>query len=197
MKKLLCVVLAMLTSVLAIVTLSAGCKDGDHIASKESIVQVKELGSVSGSIMYNIGYNGKVEYPDTGAIVQIIPEDIKSIPSNYTYLDEMEEYGIYRTKVDGNGGYIIENVPVGTYRIIVFSNHARLTSTVTLKYLNDFESRIEIMYGEKLYPLFTGNEGLYKLKNIICPIMTTQKTITIEKERTRNFSTVLSDFGIY
>lgn len=107
-------------------------------------------GSVEGSVTWSY-LLGNTYYMDVGAVIQLIPTNIKSFPTKYTYLSgssDYEEYGIYTTTANSLGTYKIENIPVGQYRIIVRSANAKMPSATILQRLNDLDSFIESLYGE-------------------------------------------------
>lgn len=93
-------------------------------------VEVKiKTGSVSGTVTYK--YNNYVgNKPDTNSNVFLVSKNVTSLPDSMAFGVGLSSFyaaekcdGVYATRVDGNGHYILDNIPVGDYCIMIFSEN--------------------------------------------------------------------------
>ncbi|MGN0813209.1 MAG: Ig-like domain-containing protein [Candidatus Coproplasma sp.] len=110
------------------------------------------VGEVSGYVTYCTLSNFS-DRVDSGSIIQLISKDLPKFSEDYSITSNYsDENGIYTAVVDNQGNYSFTDVPVGEYRLVFASNHAKNTDQMMLDLMqgND-ESRIKGMYGEDLY----------------------------------------------
>lgn len=143
------------------------------------------VGSIEGNIVYE-KLGNSTKYNDVGAVVQLIPIDINSFPQEYDFLSSTsnyEEYGIYTAVADSAGNYKIENIPVGTYKMIMRSNNADKSPQVFIERLNNTETFIINLYGEKIGELVNkSNINSWTTINFQFDILKSE--ITIESNKT-------------
>lgn len=87
-------------------------------------------GTVSGNVTY-LYNNYKGNVADTGAMVYLFSHDAKALnmPDLSSYVDwgletrinAYNDYGIFCTKVDGTGTYTFNNIPTGSYYLLILS----------------------------------------------------------------------------
>ena len=104
-------------------------------------------GSVSGNVTWHYNeYRGYI--PDNGARVFLIPTDksAKGYTPNYSIIIDSDSkllpYNIFRTEVDGNGNYIFDRVPTGTYCVIIISGNSRAAEYFKASDKSDYESSL-------------------------------------------------------
>ncbi len=143
------------------------------------------VGSIEGNIVYE-KLGNSTKYNDIGAVVQLIPIDINSFPQEYDFLSSTsnyEEYGIYTAVADSAGNYKIENIPVGTYKMIMRSNNADKSPQVFIERLNNTDAFIINLYGEKIGELVNkSNINSWTTINFQFDILKSE--ITIESNKT-------------
>lgn len=173
-------------------------------------VTVKDrYGNVSGSVTYHYNqYSGYV--PNTGSIVILINGrynfsdgrhsydeikddelsglsdiDIKYLNSNA--IDKLRQIGIYATKVDGNGNFNFNHVPVATYDVLIISKE-----TTTGGWFDYYDESISDA-SDEYYEYVADGLGLYswydqKLRNLISKAVGynayTSKEITVYENET-------------
>lgn len=116
-------------------------------------VEVKiKTGSISGNITYK--YNDFVgNKPDTGAVVFLIASNITSLPCSIAMgmTNEVKDYeGVYATEVDGSGNYILNNIPIGDYHVILISKNT-----------NSFDFGGGAKYWGPIYNMFSDDDKLF------------------------------------
>gem|GEM_PF-2571812 len=154
----------------------------DNVFSLCNVEVVEKVGSVTGTVTYK--YNNYVgNKPDTDATVILISKKVEALDDSLalgsTY--DLPE-GCFSTKVDGTGKYLIDNVPVGDYVLLLISKNTN----------SGISNNGWLSFGGFVYYKFT-EEGqktadsfafLHKIKNA---------NITVEADKTLTFS---HDFGI-
>ena len=152
------------------------------LAACNVTVKIK-TGSISGNVTYK--YNNYVgNKPDTGTVVFLISKKVTSLPDSMGYgwtwyVDDYE--GVYATEVDGSGNYILNDIPVGEYYIVLISENT-----------NTGKENMGALYWGSVYHMFS-EEGKKRaddqafLSKIVC------ESVTISEGKTTTFS---HDFGI-
>ena len=145
-------------------------------------VKIK-TGSISGNVTYK--YNNYVgNKPDTGTVVFLISKKVTSLPDSmgYGWTWDVDDYeGVYATKVDGSGNYILNDIPVGEYYIVLISentNSGKLNAGAT--------------YWGPVYRMFS-KEGKERADNQAFMSKIKYESVTISDGKTTSFS---HDFGI-
>ena len=146
-------------------------------------VKIK-TGSISGNVTYK--YNNYVgNKPDTGTVVFLISKKVTSLPDSmgYGWTWDVDDYeGIYATEVDGSGNYILNDIPVGEYYIVLISENT-----------NTGESNAGVRYwGASLYYKFS-EEGRKYADSLAFLSKIETESVTISDGKTTSFS---HDFGI-
>ncbi|MBP3422542.1 MAG: hypothetical protein J6K86_02125, partial [Clostridia bacterium] len=143
-------------------------------------------GTVKGTVRYQNGIKGALQ-ADVGTAVQLISLELKTLPEDYWLHfknNSLEAYGIYATEVDSSGEYIFENIPVGTYQLVIASQNAKLPLSLQYEYLNNLEPEIDRVYGS-LSPLIKNmDDRAISIDSHISYKCTTGKTITVTANST-------------
>ena len=147
-------------------------------------VEVKvKTGSISGNVTYK--YNNYVgNKPDTGTVVFLISQKVTSLPDSVAYgwtfgLSNYE--GVYATEVDGNGKYILDDIPVGDYYIVLISDNT-----------NSGMKDAGALYWGPVYNMFS-TEGKKNADSEAYLSKIKYASVSILNEKTTTFS---YDFGI-
>ena len=147
-------------------------------------VKIK-TGSISGNVTYK--YNNYVgNKPDTGTVVFLISKGVTSLPdsmgSGSTWeVDDCECEGVYATEVDGSGNYILNDIPVGEYYIVLISKNT-----------NTGKQNAGAMYWGPVYNMFS-DEGKERADSQAFLSKIEYESVTISEGKTTSFS---HDFGI-
>ena len=156
--------------------------EGYCIRCDEKDPDYKEYGSVQGEITYK--YNNYVgNRGDTGAIILLIAQDVKSLPDRLG-LGMMSENPdkVYNTTANGTGAYSFDHIPAGEYYIVVISKNTNENPDRV------YESRtwgpVLSLFSEKGQSNAMLTAQTHKTRN---------DTITVYDKETTNFS---YDFGI-
>ena len=161
----------------------------------QCVVQVNQTyGSVNGNITYYYNrYRGNV--PDTDSFVILIPTDgramslasvddpLTRIMGNSAYYSD---YGIYGVKVDGTGQYNLNNIPTGSYKMLIKSNGTTCEDWFTDS--DAYYTRI----ANRLSSYLTYSVA-YRFGRAVSYHKYTLRDVTIVKNQT---STLSYDFGI-
>ena len=161
----------------------------------QCVVQVNQTyGSVNGNITYYYNrYRGNV--PDTDSFVILIPTDgramslasvddpLTRIMGNSVYYSD---YGIYGVKVDGTGQYNLNNIPTGSYKMLIKSNGTTCEDWFTDS--DAYYTRI----ANRLSSYLTYSVA-YRFGRAVSYHKYTLRDVTIVKNQT---STLSYDFGI-
>lgn len=165
--------------------------DGDtNTASIDDIGRVTpnendsiKLGNIKGNITWQ--YNNYVgTRPDTGANIALIPTNLSKDVDNSFFVLVLQQTsqgkdGIYTAKSDGYGAYEIQDVPVGEYYLLIFSNNTNSDMTIS-----DWDKeRLKGVFSDKDWKRLESNLKLNKYE---------LKTIKIEENKTITES---HDFG--
>lgn len=133
-----------------------------------------QMGAVTGVVTYN--ENGK--HPDIGADVILISTNVKSLPSaaRIGWEGVIWPDGVYYTEVSADGTYTFNDVPVGTYYIVIQSENGFEW------YAQKSEEEAIYVWGD-IYDLFDEDGKRYvRLTAEMYP--TFIKTITVEANET-------------
>ena len=145
-------------------------------------VKIK-TGSISGNVTYK--YNNYVgNKPDTGTVVFLISKKVTSLPDSmgYGWTMDVDDYeGVYATEVDGSGNYILNDIPVGEYYIVLISKNT-----------NTCEENAGAMYWGPVYMMFS-KEGKKNADSKAFLSKIKYASVTITEGKTTAFS---HDFGI-
>ena len=183
-----------------VTAIGVGCatitaKAGDQQAN--CVVNVKQTnGSISGNVTYYYNkFKGNVS--DTGSLVLLIPMDGSaleaSVVSSYvewmlpsTINEKYNKYKVYEAKVDGMGGYSLQNIPVGKYKIIITSENttSKMAFDNKEEYISSIQSLTMDVLSSENAKLLGQSVGL-------------SKVLIDEIEITKDKNTIFShDFGI-
>lgn len=149
----------------------------------DSTFAATNTGSIKGLLTWQ--YNEYVgTKPDVGATVALIPYTTKKKIDNdffalMGYVITQGENGIYSGKADGNGNYIIDDVPAGKYWMLIRSKK----TYSDMKIYSDDQAVLK-----KIFSSSTWN----KLENSLKINQYRLSTITIKKDKTITES---YDFG--
>jgi hypothetical protein len=160
------------------------------IATCNVVVSIP-VGEVSGCMMYqNSSTSSSPTYTDSGAIIQLIPTNIKSFPDDYypSASNDYENYGIYTTTTDSLGNYEFRNIPVNEYRLIVISKKADWHSSAILEHYNDFDAYIVKIYGEHIGSFVKKSSEKDTFKIWFSSDYATYATITVKENKATNKS---------
>lgn len=145
-------------------------------------VRIK-TGSISGNVTYK--YNNFVgNKPDTGTVVFLISTNVTSLPDSvgYGWTWDINGYeGVYATKVDGSGNYILNDIPVGEYYIVLISKNT-----------NTCEEDAGAFYWGPVYNMFS-ETGKKRADSKAFLSKIKYEYVTITDGKTTSFS---HDFGI-
>jgi len=145
-------------------------------------VKIK-TGSISGNVTYK--YNNYVgNKPDTGTVVFLISKKVTSLPDSmgYGWTRDVDDYeGVYATEVDGSGNYILNDIPVGEYYIVLISENT-----------NTGKQNAGAMYWGPVYNMFS-EEGKERADSQAFMSKIEYESVTISEGKTTSFS---HDFGI-
>lgn len=155
------------------------------------------VGGVSGCMMYTKSSSSSAtSYADAGALVQLIPTNIKSFPSDYypSVSYNYEEYGIYSVTTDSFGNYNFDNIPIGEYEIILISKKARWHSAQSHKFLNDFDACIDRIYGKEIGAYVKKSSKKISIHLLGSDSYGQHSTITVKKDAVTNKSCTYCDW---
>jgi frataxin-like iron-binding protein CyaY len=150
---------------------------------------VESYGSISGSVTWQ--YNDFIgTKPDTGAYIALIPMDIEELEGKdhdafSLLLDTKGEDGIYTIEVDGNGEYVMNDIPAGEYGVLIVSKN----TTSGLRF-DDEKAWNSIIDG--IVSTFLSEEQLENLKTCIGYNSINFNIINIKANKTNIYS---HDFG--
>ena len=117
-------------------------KTSNDIIAVCSIEVAVQTGDLVGILEYS-NFNGKtfIELPDSSSKVHLIPINIEDFPSDYTTSGtNYSEYGIYITTSNNLGEYEFRNIPVGSYKMIVYSKNTKWSQKQCLDIFNDIDT---------------------------------------------------------
>jgi hypothetical protein len=145
-------------------------------------------GSIKGNVTWQ--YNKYIgTKADTGAYVALIPPDNTSLKGidhkNFSLLMLNTNDGIYTANVDGFGQYVINNVPVGQYQILVVSKNT--TSGVRFENADTWETAVN-----GLFSSFLSDSELENIKVAIGYKSYNTSTVEIKSGQETTYS---YDFG--
>jgi len=128
----------------------------------------EKYGKLSGTLTWQ--YNKAIgTKPDVGAKAIIIPKNFERTDDMYLLkLDALtlsfNNYGIYSTKSDGYGKYIIDDIPTGDYYILLISQNAYNDLSIREDLIVNFWAQAELkdLFGTDIYSKMENSLKLYK-----------------------------------
>lgn len=128
----------------------------------------EKYGKLSGNLTWQ--YNKAIgTKPDVGAKAIIIPKNFERTDDMYLLkLDALtlsfNNYGIYSAKADGYGKYIIDDIPIGDYYILLVSQNAHNDLSIREDLIVNFRAQSELkdLFGADIYSKMESSLKLYK-----------------------------------
>ncbi|WP_129598421.1 Ig-like domain-containing protein [Anaerophilus nitritogenes] len=167
-----------------------GITTGTNIIDSQNVLDVSQyfenkskVGNIEGTITWQ--YNNFIgTKPDVGARVALIPTGLNKDNDTKTFTLLMQQipqgkHGIYTGQVDGWGNYKIQNVPVGEYYMLVFSQQTYGNTKIN-------------QYDEELLKEVLNDEAWKNLKLNFNIYKYTLRVVNIQENQTLNES---HDFG--
>lgn len=142
------------------------------------------IGAVKGYVTYMNITVDKVDSVDANATVQLISKNIEQFPNKY--LLSTNTVGIYSTVVDSLGNYEFSDIPVGEYRLIFESSHAKRPAEGVLAMVRgeDDDAALKRIYGDSLYAKLVKADRVSFLRTVLSQYMVYGVDVTVENGKT-------------